>query len=241
MGPLRVDETATGADVIERVRNAHDDPFAIVLQAARLADDDGFEVAASLVRRGDETPAIVMLLTTDDERPNVSRCRTAGVGAVTKPLTHRDLLRALCQALEIGEHDPSSVGDAAAGTAGGPRRISHVLVAEDNPLNQELIRTLLARRGHTSVMARTGRDAIERLAREEFDIVLMDVQMPELDGIEATLEIRAAESPDHHIPIVALTASTTNKERERSLAAGMDAHISKPIDSPVLFNTLAGC
>jgi CheY-like chemotaxis protein len=106
----------------------------------------------------------------------------------------------------------------------------HILLAEDNLVNQQLARRLLERRGHSVTIANTGREALECLERARFDLILMDVQMPDMDGLEATAEIRAKErGTGAHIPIIALTARTMQEDRDRCLAAGMDAFVTKPI------------
>ncbi len=114
-----------------------------------------------------------------------------------------------------------------------------VLLVEDNPVNQRLAVILLERMGHTVTTADTGRAALDRLAEASFDIVLMDVQMPEMDGVEATTRIRAAEPPCRHIPIVAMTAHAMKGDRERLLAAGMDDYIAKPITPEAIADAMA--
>ena len=114
-----------------------------------------------------------------------------------------------------------------------------ILLAEDNPVNQKLAVRLLEKRGHHVEVASTGREALERLGAGVFDLVLMDVQMPDMDGLEATRHIRASERlRGGHLPIVALTAHTMRGDRERCLAAGMDAFVDKPIDVAKLFEVL---
>jgi CheY-like chemotaxis protein len=113
------------------------------------------------------------------------------------------------------------------------------LLAEDNPVNQTLAMRLLEKHGHHVVLARHGREAIERIERERFDLVLMDVQMPELDGLEATVEIRDKEkTTGGHLPIVAMTAHAMQGDKERCLAAGMDGYIAKPINVKELFRVV---
>jgi CheY-like chemotaxis protein len=104
-----------------------------------------------------------------------------------------------------------------------------VLVAEDNPVNQRVAARMLERLGLTADVAKDGQAAILSLSRQSYALILMDCQMPELDGFEATARIRASESPDHRTPIIAMTASAMRGDRERCLAAGMDDYISKPI------------
>jgi CheY-like chemotaxis protein len=114
----------------------------------------------------------------------------------------------------------------------GPRVGLRILLAEDNAVNQRLGLKLLERRGHRVKLAGTGREALQCFEHEHFDVILMDVQMPEMDGLEATKAIRARERVSGgHIPIVALTAHTMKGDRERCVAAGMDAFITKPIDA----------
>jgi CheY-like chemotaxis protein/HPt (histidine-containing phosphotransfer) domain-containing protein len=114
-------------------------------------------------------------------------------------------------------------------------RSLRVLVAEDDPMSQRLVQTVLAQRGHKLVITANGREALATLERERFDVVLMDLQMPEMNGLQATAEIREREKlTGAHIPILALTAHSGREDRERCAAAGMDGYLSKPIDFPQL-------
>jgi CheY-like chemotaxis protein len=114
---------------------------------------------------------------------------------------------------------------------------ARVLVAEDNIINQRIAQSLLTKRGHAVTVVSTGREALDALERESFDVVLMDVQMPDMDGFEATAAIRAREqTTGAHVRIVAMTAHAMQGDRERCLAAGMDDYISKPIDQLTLFD-----
>jgi len=114
-----------------------------------------------------------------------------------------------------------------------------ILLAEDNVINQKLAVKLLERKGHQVVVAGDGKEALEKLDQSDFDLVLMDVQMPELDGLQATVEIRQRERKTlQHIPIIALTAHAMKGDRERCLEAGMDDYIAKPINAPVLYQTI---
>jgi CheY-like chemotaxis protein len=107
---------------------------------------------------------------------------------------------------------------------------ARVLVAEDNPVNQLLMRKVLQRMGHTPEIVPDGRQAVEAAMREEYSVILMDCQMPEMDGFEATVQIRQREDPDRRIPIIALTANAMKGDRERCFDAGMDDYLTKPID-----------
>jgi CheY-like chemotaxis protein len=123
----------------------------------------------------------------------------------------------------------------AVGESGGgapPRALLRILIAEDNPVNQRVAARLLEKRGHRVALAANGREALEWLDREQFDLILMDVQMPELDGIETTAVIRDREKREGgHIPIVALTAHAMLGDRDRCIEAGMDNYVNKPIDA----------
>jgi CheY-like chemotaxis protein len=115
-----------------------------------------------------------------------------------------------------------------------------VLLAEDGPVNQLLVKRLLEKAGHTVAVVDTGAQAVEALARTHFDVVLMDIQMPGMDGLEATVSIRAREmTGGRRVPVIALTAHAMEGDRERCLAAGMDGYISKPIRPDALFASLA--
>jgi CheY-like chemotaxis protein len=148
---------------------------------------------------------------------------------VTKPVTAAELRRALVDAM--GVPSPVRALDANEGaTTGGIARSLAVLVAEDHPVNQRLVTRILEKAGHTVTVVANGREAVEAVRRAPFDVVLMDVQMPEMDGLEATRAIRALESADRgRVPIVAMTARAMPRDREECLAAGMDGHLAKPI------------
>jgi len=119
------------------------------------------------------------------------------------------------------------------------RRPLHLLLAEDNPVNAKLATRLLEKRGHSVTVVTNGRQAVEAVAQDRFDAVLMDVQMPEMDGLEATAAIRAQERESGgHLPIVAMTAHAMKEDKERCLAAGMDGYISKPIKAQRLFEVI---
>src|SRR5215472_15053897 len=119
-------------------------------------------------------------------------------------------------------------------------RSLRVLLAEDIPVNQTLAMRILERLGHKVQVANNGKEVLRRFQAEEFDLILMDVQMPEMDGLEATSAIRAAESgTGKHVPIVAMTAHAMKGDREKCLGAGMDGYISKPIHAKELFETIA--
>jgi CheY-like chemotaxis protein len=143
-------------------------------------------------------------------------------------------MRAFNRAVD-GDRDVAIQPPANAAAADPVERSLRILVAEDTPFNQKFILRLLERWGHHAVLARDGREAVEAFSKGGFDIVLMDVQMPEMDGLEAAATIRGLETPHGcRTPIVAMTAHAIKGDRERCLAAGMDDYLSKPIDSALL-------
>jgi CheY-like chemotaxis protein len=136
---------------------------------------------------------------------------------------------------ELPQAIPVSATDDAAQVAAA----LDVLLAEDNLVNQKVAVRMLEKQGHRVVIARNGREAVDAVRRRTFDVVLMDVHMPEMDGLEATRAIRSDETRGTRLPIIALTADVLPQDRERCLSAGMNAYLTKPIQSKVLFATIA--
>jgi two-component system sensor histidine kinase/response regulator len=199
---------------------------------------DGFDLSASVRNDTQLRGVTIILLTLAGHREDQARAKSAGAAAaVTKPVKQSELWDAIVTALHVPGRQKTRQS-AARSTARGAQRRLRVLVAEDNPVNQELVLHLLERRGHSAIVAENGKQAIAALEKHKFDLVVMDVQMPEMGGIEATEEIRKKEKSDGgHIPIFAMTAHAMPGDRERCLAAGMDGYIPKPID-PKLFTQI---
>jgi CheY-like chemotaxis protein/HPt (histidine-containing phosphotransfer) domain-containing protein len=201
---------------------------------------DGFTLAEQILQYPALAGATLMMISSAGRREDAERCRALGVSAyMTKPIRRAELMTAILNSL--------SPEDAAARTRlrsprSSPdqcRRSLHVLLAEDNLVNQKLAVRLLEKRGHTAVVVGNGREAVARLAQEVFDVVLMDVQMPEMDGFEATSALRQAErASGRHTPVVAMTAHAMKGDRERCLEAGMDDYVSKPLRPEELFETI---
>jgi two-component system sensor histidine kinase/response regulator len=216
-------------------------PFELVLLDANMPDMDGFKVAERISKQPSLASPTVMMLTSSGEFGDHTRCAALGIAAyLTKPVYAADLLAAI----EIALQGPSRVPPMpiAPGAqahelkiGAGGRRV-RVLLVEDNIVNQRVATGLLTRRGHDVTLAPDGMAALERLDDGAFDVVLMDLQMPVMGGIEATRAIRAREMiSGEHIRIVAMTAHAMNGDRERCLNAGMDGYLSKPIDPQMLF------
>nr|MCU0230860.1 response regulator [Acidobacteriota bacterium] len=223
------------------------DPYVVALVDERLGSEPGFAFARAL----SEDPRLVALRTIylavlaphTGGLPPTEPGRSA---LVTKPVTPAELRRALVEAMGV----PSPIRALEAedsDSTGGVSRPLAVLVAEDHPVNQRLVTRLLEKAGHSATVVANGREAIEAFSQAPFDIVLMDVQMPELDGLAATRAIRALEATrGGHVPIVAMTARAMERDREECLAAGMDGHLPKPIQPRELraylrkFSAIAG-
>jgi signal transduction histidine kinase/CheY-like chemotaxis protein len=220
-------------------------PFELVLLDANMPEMDGFEVASHIAARPDLAGATVMMLSSSAEYGERARCAELGISSyLAKPVYAADLLAAIERA--IGSRPAAAAPPAAASmtvsTAAGALikpaevRQARVLLVEDNVVNQRVASGLLTRRGHQVTLAQDGREALARLDEETFDVVLMDLQMPVMSGLEATAAIRQRERvTGQHVRIVAMTAHAMSDDRDRCLAGGMDGYLSKPIDPALLF------
>jgi two-component system sensor histidine kinase/response regulator len=236
---LTVAEAASADQALESLRAAcaRGTPFRLAVIDSQMPGRDGFEFAG--VVKGD--PALadtrLLMLTSAGRRGDGKRCRELGVeGYLTKPVSRVELLEAISSVLS-GTERPEEV--ITRHSLAESRRRLRVLVAEDNPVNQEVAKALLQRRGHDVTVVENGRLAVEAVQGGGFDVVLMDVQMPEMDGLAATRAIRAL--PAHAgIPIIAVTAHALAEEHARCLAAGMQACVVKPYRPDGLFAALEG-
>jgi CheY-like chemotaxis protein/HPt (histidine-containing phosphotransfer) domain-containing protein len=229
MRPTVVD---SGAAAMRALIEANDQgrPFSLVLLDANMPGMDGFEVARR-IRDEAKLDATIMMLSSSGQFDESKKCREVGIAThLTKPVEQRELLGAIARVLaqEPGQRAPLPSTMLPADL---PERRLRVLLAEDNAVNQRLASSLLERRGHKVVIANNGREAVEAMQRQSFDVVLMDVQMPEMGGFESTDVIRALERErNQRTPIIAMTAHAMKGDRERCLAAGMDEYLTKPLD-----------
>lgn len=240
-------EAASGATALELLQKASRDgrPFDLVLLDNMMPGMDGFTLAETILQRPDLAGGVLMMLSSSGRRDDAARCRALGIDAfLTKPIRRLDLFQALIEALHAREaiHEPG-VAELAAGAGGSSlgaaQRSMRVLLAEDNAVNQKLASRLLEKRGHEVEVVGSGREAVERVLSQRYDAVLMDVEMPEMDGLEATRRIRAGEAhSEHRTPIIAMTAHAMKGDRERCLATGMDDYVSKPLRPAELFKVL---
>jgi CheY-like chemotaxis protein len=213
--------------------------FTLVLLDACMPDEDGFSLARSIRNHSALAGAAIMMLSSNDLHADAQKCREAGIDVfLVKPVMQRDLRDAILRVLKTGaapELHTLASNVAAAPPAAGLR----VLLAEDNPVNQKLALRLLEKRGYIVTVAGDGARAVKEHAHQRFDLILMDLQMPDIGGLEATRMIRDREQGTGlHIPIVALTAHAFKGDRERCLEAGMDDYVSKPIAPDQLFETI---
>jgi two-component system, sensor histidine kinase and response regulator len=237
-----------GHQALEVMRQASEKsrPFSLVLLDAMMPIMDGFALAEAIKQQPRLAGATIMMLTSADRQGDVARCRELGVAThLIKPIKQSDLLNALQQVLGLPAADvrePAILSPEASEpvpATEAPRSL-HVLLAEDNAVNQRLVVRTLEKHGHTVVVASSGKEALAALDWQTFDLVLMDVQMPEMDGFEATLAVRARErTTGRHVPIVAMTAHAMQGDRERCLEVGMDGYIAKPIQAKELLQAIA--
>jgi signal transduction histidine kinase/DNA-binding response OmpR family regulator/HPt (histidine-containing phosphotransfer) domain-containing protein len=213
--------------------------FTLVLLDVNMPDLDGFQVAEQIAARPELAGATIMMLSSSGHHGEAARCRDLGVCAyLTKPIRALDLHEAICRVLTPAANMLSGSASARRSPERAERSL-RVLLAEDNIVNQKVAVGLLTNRGHEVTVANDGVEAVAAFEQGTFDVVLMDVQMPEMSGLEATAAIRVRERvTGGHIPIVAMTAHAMIGDRERCLAAGMDRYLSKPIDPDLLYSTV---
>jgi len=198
------------------------------------------------VKRAAKTaPPTILMVTSSGQRGDAARCREVGLAAyLTKPVREAELrqaiLGALAQATQSSSCAVTQLITRHSLREQTPPRTLRVLLAEDNAVNQHLARRLLEKQGHTVTVAGNGREALAFIEHQPFDLVLMDVQMPEMDGFEATAALREREKGSgEHLPIIAMTAHAIKGDEERCLQAGMDGYVAKPIQPGRLFSTIA--
>jgi signal transduction histidine kinase/CheY-like chemotaxis protein len=208
-------------------------PYRLILTDMHMPEMDGFALIEQIRRRPELSTATIMMLTSAGHQGDAARCRDLGVSAyLLKPIRQSELREAVARVLGAGKPEGAiplitrySLQDARE-----PGSSLKVLLAEDNMVNQRLAVRLLEKRGHGVVVAANGLEALTAMKKDNFDLVFMDVQMPEMDGMEATAAIREEEKRSgEHVSIFALTAHAMKGDREKCLAAGMDGYLAKPI------------
>ena len=230
---------ATGAETMKSLRDAHSagNPFDVVIADDQMPDCDGVGFAAQVKAAPELAPMPLILLTSMDKHGNTVSLAQAGFAAyMTKPVRGSELRACIERVLErqleasTGRHQKLVTRTTLAAGQGQGQYRGRVLVVEDNVVNQQVAKRFLQRLGCDVVIAENGQRGVEEYFRDEFGLVLMDVQMPVMDGLAAAREIRRREPAGRHVPIVALTASAMTDEMERCTAAGMDGLLVKPLE-----------
>jgi signal transduction histidine kinase/CheY-like chemotaxis protein len=229
----------SGADALRLVREAQagSRPFQLAILDALMPGMDGFMLADGMMRDRDLTQPVIMMLTSSDLQSDIPRCRRLGITChVVKPVSRAELRASMLRALGALPAAPIPAPQMTTTL----RELS-ILLAEDNNMNKKLATRLLEKRGHRITSVSNGKEALDALGQGRFDVILMDVQMPVMDGWMATQAIREQErGTTQHIPIVALTAHAMKHDQEQCLAAGMDGFLSKPFQPAELYRVVEG-
>ncbi len=238
MNPVVV-ESGAQAIVVLREGQGINRTFPLILLDAQMPEMDGFALAEAIRRNPDWRAATIMMLSSAGQR-NAARCRELGVAAyLTKPVRQAELLDAILIALGTRAKNGTSARLLTGRSLRANRNPMQILLVEDNAVNQLVALRQLEKYGHSVTVASDGKKALLALERQAFDLILMDVQMPEMNGWEATRAIREKEkTTGRHIPIVAMTAHAMKGDEERCIAAGMDSYLAKPIRAQELLAVL---
>jgi signal transduction histidine kinase/CheY-like chemotaxis protein len=232
MKPHVCDSGESGLAELSRAAS-EGNPYRLLLVDEQMPGMDGMEVLDRVRRNPALQPAVIMMLTSCDQVTSAARCRQMGVETyLIKPISPSDLLESIRRAM--GAQTPASTAAPPAAGIFTSSQSLRILLAEDNLVNQKVAMTMLGKMGHRITLANNGLEALEQWRQSEFDLIFMDVQMPEMTGLQATIQIRREEAKGAHVPIVAMTASAMSEERDRCLAAGMDDFISKPVSYKVI-------
>jgi signal transduction histidine kinase/DNA-binding response OmpR family regulator len=238
MKPHVCDSGESGLAELSRAAS-EGNPYRLLLLDEQMPGMDGMEVLDRIRRNPVLQSVVIMMLTSYDQVTSAARCRQMGVETyLIKPIKPSDLLGSI--RLAISGHAPASTVTlpAVEGISTSSPSLS-ILLAEDNLVNQRVAMTMLRKMGHRVMLATNGLEALGQWRQNDFDLILMDVQMAKMTGLEATIQIRREESEGAHVPIVAMTASAMSEERDRCLAAGMDDFISKPVSSKIIEQVIA--
>ena len=239
MKPTVVD---SALEALEALQKAHQQgaPFRLMLTDCMMPDMDGFELIDNINQHPEIFTPTIILLTSAGERGEAAKCQSLGVAAyLVKPVSQSVLLLTIAKVLQIPSGAAERKSLVTRPSIRESKKRLRILLAEDNPVNQKLATKLFEKMGHSVAVAEDGKKALEAMTQGVFDLVMMDIQMPVMDGFEATKIIRNQEQrTGTHVPIVAMTAHAMKGDRERCLASGMDGYVSKPIDLQELSETI---
>jgi CheY-like chemotaxis protein len=238
MRPTAVEEGRAALQALETARRTGR-PFPLILLDGQMPEMDGFTLAELIQKDPELVGAAIMMLTSGGHAGDAARCRELGIAAyLVKPIRQGDLLDSILNVLgKAPEHKPLAL--ITRHTLRETRHRTNILLAEDNAVNQTLAVRLLEKRGYAVSVAGDGQAAIAAFEKDSFDLVLMDIQMPGMDGFETTAKIREKEKlSGKHTPIIAMTAHALKGDQERCIAAGMDGYVSKPIGTSELLSAI---
>jgi two-component system, sensor histidine kinase and response regulator len=242
---MRPTSVASGEEALAELHSAHSstDPFTLIVADMHMPQMDGFELVERIRETASFSEVAIVMLTLAGDRGDAAQCREWNLaGYLVKPARRSDLHDAIVRALGGAQQEqaaPSPDMTSARESVIQPGKLLRILVAEDNLVNQKVITKLLEKRGHEVLVVENGREALDALESSRFDLVLMDVQMPVLDGIETVRLLRGKETgKPFHQRVIALTAHAMTGDVDRCVAAGMDGHLSKPIRPQELDLTL---
>jgi CheY-like chemotaxis protein len=237
MRPIAASSGAEAIEILRRQR-ASGDVVRLMLLDCQMPEMDGFETAARVHSEPGLSVPIIMLRSAGSPGDAVRRQRSGIPAYLNKPVRQEELLTAIRAVVDastlpaLAENAPMPIATA--------RESLRILVAEDNLVNQALIRRLMEKAGHTVRVANNGHEVLGAAQQGDYDLIFMDIQMPDMDGFTATEAIREKERRvGGHIPIVAMTAHAMKGDEEKCMAAGMDGYVSKPIDRAKLFAVIA--
>jgi signal transduction histidine kinase/CheY-like chemotaxis protein len=236
MQPTAAESARAALAIVARERSVGN-MFPLILLDAQMPEEDGFALAQKIRHDPYMAGAAVMMLSSSDMQTDSVRCRELGIQSyLVKPVTRSELRDAVLKALSIA---PQPEPRLPAVNAPEPVSMIRVLLAEDNPVNQKLATRILEKRGYSVVVAADGLRAMDEFRKQRFDLALMDIQMPLMNGLETAAAIRAIErETGGRLPIIALTAHAMKRDMDRCLEAGMDDYLSKPINTVELFRKL---
>jgi two-component system, sensor histidine kinase and response regulator len=233
---MRADTAASSDQAFSAVKSAHDlsDPYCLILTDMNMPGANGFALVEQVRENEELTVPTIVMLTSAGNAGDVARCQELGVSAyLVKPIRESELLHTAVRVVgnsRAGSISPDPAGGMERSTIKAVSGALNILVADDSRINQRVASRLLEKRGHRVALALNGREVLALLETQTFDLILMDVQMPIMSGVEATVEIRRREENGrHHALIYALTANAMKGDRERYISAGMDGYLAKPI------------
>jgi len=239
MKPTKVGSGQKALDILEQAKNAGQ-PFALLLIDSQMPEMDGFSLAEKIKQNPNFSKTTIVMLTSSGIRGDAARCRNLGISAyLTKPVNQSELLDAIMLALGRIPKEKYKAPLITHHYIRESRQRLRILLADDNYINQKVAVHLLEKQGYTVTVANNGKEVLSAYEKDNFNLIIMDVQMPKMDGLEATAAIRKKEKTSgFHIPIIAMTAHTMKGDRERCIEAGMDDYIAKPLKSEDLYKTI---